>query len=80
MLILKELTKDYPGISDYFNLFSDAIILITGMPVVFFTYQIVHFLMKYRLFSWLIVHTSLTKFKFWRRYSAPKKFLKAHKN
>ena len=80
MLILKELTKDYPGISDYFNLFSDAIILITGLPVVFFTYQIIHFLMKYRLFSWLIVHTSLTKFKFWRRYSAPKKFLKAHKN
>lgn len=79
ILFLKELATGYPGVSDYFNLFSDIIILTTGLPVVFFTYRILHFFMKYRFFSWLIVHTSLTKLKFWRRYSAPKKFLKACK-
>jgi ferredoxin len=80
VLILKELATGFPGISDNFNLVSDIILLVTGLPVVFFTYRIMHFLMKYRLFSRLIVYTSLTKFKFWRRYSAPKKFIQnAHK-
>ena len=80
MLILKELASGFPGVSGYFGLISYIIILLTGLPIVFFTYQILHLLMRYRLFSWLIVYTSLTKFKFWRRYSAPKKFInKAHK-
>jgi Pyruvate/2-oxoacid:ferredoxin oxidoreductase delta subunit len=36
------------------------------------TYRLVHFLKRYRWFDNLVTYTSLTKFKFWRRYKAPK--------
>lgn len=45
----------------------------------FLTYRILHFLMRYKLINTIIAYTSLTKYKFWRRYKAPKhnaKFLR----
>ena len=75
MFLVKELIKNNPDFSGHFNLWADLIMLFTGLPVVFFTYQILHYLMRYRFFSWLIVNTSLTRFKFWRRYLAPKQFI-----
>jgi ferredoxin len=36
------------------------------------SYRIVHYLRRFKVFEWIIVYTSLTKFKFWRRYKAPK--------
>lgn len=36
------------------------------------SYRIIHYLRKFRIFEWIMVYTSLTKFKFWRRYKAPK--------
>lgn len=76
MFIIKELVKTNSVFSDYFNLIFNVFILISGLPIVFFSYRILHFLMQFRFFSWLITFTSLTKFKFWRRYFAPKKYLK----
>lgn len=35
-------------------------------------YRIIHYLARYRFFSNLIKYTSLTYWKFWRRYRAPK--------
>ncbi len=72
LFITKEIVNYYHPISDYFNLVSDIILLITGLPIVFFSYRILHFLLKFRFFSWLINYTSLTRLRFWRRYFAPK--------
>ena len=73
MFIMKELIKTSPFFSEYFNLIFNALIIITGLPIIFFSYRILHFLMRNRFFSWLITYTSLTKFEFWRRYKAPEK-------
>ena len=62
-------------LSTHFSLFVWIFIFITGLPVIFFSYRILHFLMRFRFFNRLISFTSLTKFKFWRRYFAPGKYL-----
>lgn len=76
LLITKEIASFYQPLFNYFDLIFDIIILITGLPIIFFTYRLFHFLMRFRLFSWLYTFTSLTHFKFWRRYFAPKKYLR----
>ncbi len=80
MFIMKELVKNSPVFSEYFNLIFNIVVLITGLPIIFFSYRILHFLIKLRFFNWLITYTSLTKFKFWRRYFAPKKYLDVKPN
>jgi ferredoxin len=42
--------------------------------VMFSSYRILHYLRRYKLFEWLIVYTSFTKFKFWRRYKSSEKY------
>ena len=61
---------------NYSTLILWIFIMVTGLPVIFFSYQILHFLLRYQFFNWLITFTSLTRFSFWRRYFAPKKYLK----
>ncbi|MGD9994862.1 MAG: EFR1 family ferrodoxin [Salinivirgaceae bacterium] len=39
--------------------------------VIVFSYRILHGLMRYRWFERLVILTSLTHFKFWRRYRSP---------
>jgi Pyruvate/2-oxoacid:ferredoxin oxidoreductase delta subunit len=39
---------------------------------VFISYRILHFLMRYKFVNRIITYTSLSKYKFWRRYKAPK--------
>jgi len=41
---------------------------------VFASYRILHFLMKFKLINKIIAYTSLSKYKFWRRYRAPKRY------
>ncbi|QGY45275.1 hypothetical protein GM418_16825 [Maribellus comscasis] len=60
----------------HFNLVFWTTIFITGLPFVFLSYKVLHFLLRYRLFNWLITYTSFTRLPFWRRYFAPKKYLK----
>jgi Pyruvate/2-oxoacid:ferredoxin oxidoreductase delta subunit len=62
-------------LSQYFQIFIWLFMIIPGFPILFFSYRILHFLMRFRFFNWLISYTSLTKFAFWRRYFAPKKYL-----
>lgn len=38
----------------------------------FISYRLIHFLMRFKPFERVIVYSSLTKFKFWRRYKLPK--------
>ncbi len=39
---------------------------------VFVFYRVLHFLMRYRIFNRIIAYTSLSHYRFWRRYKAPK--------
>lgn len=79
LFIVKEMLQLNPDEARFYNLIFDVVTILTGFPIIFFSYYILHFLMKYRFFNILIEYTSLTRFKFWRRYSAPKKYIKAHK-
>lgn len=36
--------------------------------VIITVYRAVHYLKRYRWFDWMVTYTSLTKYKFWRRY------------
>ena len=74
LCVMKELVQFNPIFTEYFNLFINGFILITGLPIVFFSYRIFYWLMKFRFFNWLFTYTSLTKYKFWRRYFAGKKY------
>ncbi|MDB4584485.1 EFR1 family ferrodoxin [Draconibacterium sp.] len=74
----REMTAFESFISNHFDLFIWILMFVTGIPVIFFSYRILHFLMRFRFFNWLITYTSLTRFKFWRRYFAPKKYLKTN--
>ncbi len=49
--------------------------MITGfifVLFVFLSYRILHFMMRYTFFNKLIAYTSLSTYKFWRRYTTPK--------
>ncbi len=39
---------------------------------VFISYRILHYLMRYKWINKIVAYTSLSKYKFWRRYKAPK--------
>ncbi len=62
-----------PWISLHSNLILYLIMLAFGLIVVLIGYRVLHFLLKYRFFNYLISYSSLTKYKFWRRYMAPTK-------
>lgn len=47
----------------------DAIIFLL---FVFISYRILHFLMRYKFVNKIVAYTSLSNYKFWRRYKAPK--------
>jgi ferredoxin/branched-subunit amino acid transport protein AzlD len=38
----------------------------------FLSYRVLHFLMKYKIVNRIITYSSLSKYKFWRRYKPPK--------
>lgn len=75
-LILKLISKygliDSIWLSAHIRLISNIIILAVGLVLVFFGYKILHFLLRYKFFNILITYSSLTKYRFWRRYKAPR--------
>jgi Pyruvate/2-oxoacid:ferredoxin oxidoreductase delta subunit len=55
---------------------SASLLILLIKTLVFFgilllNYRLTHYLLRFRWFEKLIVYTSLTKYKFWRRYRAP---------
>lgn len=48
-----------------------------GLLIIYFAYRMLHFLMRFKIFNKLITYTSFSKYKFWRRYKAPKTIIKA---
>jgi ferredoxin len=80
--VLIVLLYKYIAKSEYFNITSDTTLnywlrFLFEMLVTFFafilSYRILHYLRRFKIFEWLTVYTSFTKFRFWRRYKAPKK-------
>ena len=43
------------------------------IPFMWISYRLLHYLMRYKPFEWLVIYTSLTVFRFWRRYRGPGK-------
>ena len=51
-----------------------ALFIIFSFVLIFGSYCIIHLLMKFHPLNKIIKYTSLTSYKFWRRYKAPKNF------
>lgn len=51
-----------------------GVMIITGLTIIFTGYKMLHFLLRFKFFNYLFTYTSLTKFRFWRRYHAPREF------
>ncbi|NQU35939.1 MAG: 4Fe-4S binding protein [Bacteroidetes bacterium] len=69
--LLTHLT-DFTGLE--FKLIYDILLLILSISIIFSSYWLIHKLMNIKVFSKIMKYTSLTSYKFWRRYKAPKKF------
>ena len=58
-------------LSDILLFFIDSVLIV--LLIIAF-YGIFHYLLRFRFFERIIVYTSLTKWKFWRRYKIEKRF------
>ncbi len=76
VFILLKIAPAGSFIQNNVDLFLWLFILLTGLPILFFSYRILHFLLRFGFFNKIITYTSLTRLPFWRRYFAPKKYLK----
>ncbi|PLX16622.1 MAG: hypothetical protein C0597_07790 [Marinilabiliales bacterium] len=67
-IIIDKLFPEWLG--DLFQFFIDA-----GLIIILFIvyYSIFHYLLRFKIFERFVVYTSLTKWKFWRRYKIIKK-------
>lgn len=74
LLILKFIS-DYIGATGFpKDIIYYAFLTFLSFVVIFGSYYIMNRLMKFRLVNRIIKYTSLTTYKFWRRYNAPKHF------
>jgi len=53
------------------GLLEEALTWFIGLIVVWLGYEMIHYLMQFKVFDKLVAYTSFTKYKFWRRYKAP---------
>jgi len=51
----------------------NIIFLVLMFVFLYLSHKILHFLMRFRIVNKIITYTSLTKYKFWRRYKFPRK-------
>jgi len=54
----------------HIRLLINLFMILSGLVTVFLGYRILHFLLRFRLFNRIFTITSLTSFKFWRRYKS----------
>lgn len=67
-LLIRLNILSYEFYKDHIRLFLYAFMLATGLITIFFGYRLLHFLLRYRWFNRLFTLTSLTSYRFWRRY------------
>lgn len=60
-----------PWISNTLEFFIDASLLIFLFII---SYRVFHYFLKFKLFERLVLYTSLTRWKFWRRYKVVKRY------
>jgi len=58
----------YSFYAGHLRLLMNVFILVSGLITIFLGYRILHFLLRYKLFNRLFTYTSLTSYRFWRRY------------
>ena len=80
-LLIMRLLKVYdilPGdiIHSSYKYIYQAVQYGVGMWIIFGGYGLMHYLLRFKWINYLVTWTSLTKIKFWRRYKAPRKFLR----
>jgi len=75
ILIRHKIIPEEVATSGYSYIYS-AIQFGAGIWIIFFGYGLMHFLLRYKWINYLVTWTSLTKYRFWRRYKAPRKFLR----
>ena len=63
-------TDKFPQWIEAIDFFVSSFIAIIN---IYLAYKLLHYLMSFKFFNKLVAYTSLTRFKFWRRYKAPKK-------
>jgi ferredoxin len=54
--------------SNYYTLLHNAGLILIGFVVIIFGYKLLHWLLRYRFLNRIITYTSLTHYRFWRRY------------
>jgi len=73
----------YMANTEYFNITGESTLntllrflfeMIVTFTVFIISYRILHYLRRFKIFEWIVVYTSFTKFRFWRRYKALKNF------
>ena len=70
-LILKFIS-DYLDVNSFTNeIIYNGLYIVFSITIIFGSYNIMHKLMKYNIFNKIIKYTSLTTYRFWRRYKAP---------
>ena len=55
---------------DHIRLLIYLFMFLSGLVTVFLGYRILHFLLRFRLFNRVFTFTSLTSYRFWRRYKS----------
>jgi ferredoxin len=64
------ISKDF--YNDYASLLLNGSILLLSWILIFLGYRLLHFLLGYKLLNRIVTYTSLTHYKFWRRYKLSK--------
>lgn len=74
MKALLHLIPNFSGESWLAILFNNMAVPALCLVAVYFGYYVMHYLVRYKWLNVLVTYTSFTKYKFWRRYKAPKEF------
>ena len=72
-VLILDFISDYTNTEHFTkNALYYALFVILSFAVIFGSYKIMHLLMRFNFFNKIIKYTSLTSYRFWRRYKAPR--------
>lgn len=54
--------------NQYYTLLNNGSMILIGFAVIFFGYRLLHWMLRFKIFNRIITYTSLTHYRFWRRY------------
>jgi ferredoxin len=77
LYLLLDINLYISSLPEFLQKFSgDVLNAVIFLTLLFLSYRIFHYLLKFSFFEKIVLYTSLTKLPFWNRYRAPKKFSK----